>query len=116
MKKSRQIVISEQGKNEVKMYDIQGNWVKTLRPGRAFYKPSDLTTLPNDHLAVRDSMGIQIFDESGNFSHHLCESYLGTVFGLTTDVEGNIITINSNNPRFRRGNSNIIMISNFCGL
>ena len=61
--------------------------------------------------------GIQLFDGNGNFLQSLCEQYLGRVYGLATDGEDNLITINTNvgnskpdNPT-RKGEQDVIIIN-----
>ena len=61
--------------------------------------------------------GIQLFDGNGNFLQSLCEKYLGRVYGLATDGEDNLITINTNvgnskpdNPT-RKGEQDVIIIN-----
>ena len=61
---TKTIVISEQGKNQVKMYNPDGSTKKVVEPKRAFKKPTDMVAL-KDGFAVRDSVGIQVFDGQG---------------------------------------------------
>jgi len=94
--KTKTIVISEQGKNQVKLYKIDGSPLKIVQPGQPFRKPTDMVALKDGKFAVRDANGIQLFDSQGQYLKNLCEDALGFVFGLTTNEDGNIFTINSN--------------------
>ena len=44
-----------------------------------------MVSLPDGRFAVRDDHGIQMFDEDGNFIHHVGRGVLGRCYGLTTD-------------------------------
>ena len=55
-----------------------------------------MVALKGGNFAVRDANGIQLFDIQGQYLKNLCEDELGFVFGLTTNEDGNIFTINSN--------------------
>ena len=68
-------------------------------------------------LLVRDDFGIQLFDGDGNFLQNLCEQFLGRCYGLATDGEDNLITINTNfknekpdNPTLK-GEQDVIIIN-----
>jgi len=96
LSKTKTIVISEQGRNQVKMYKPDGSTIRVVQPGRAFFKPSDMVEVKDGQFAVRDSNGIQLFSEEGTFIKSIGEHFLGRVFGLTTNESGNIFTINHN--------------------
>ena len=63
--KTKTIVISEQGKDQVKLYKIDGSPLKTVQPGQPFRKPTDMAALKDGKFAVRDANGIQLFDTQG---------------------------------------------------
>ena len=63
--KTKTIVISEQGKDQVKLYKIDGSPLKTVQPGQPFKKPTDMVALKDGKFAVRDANGIQLFDSQG---------------------------------------------------
>lgn len=108
---NKQIIISEQKKNMVKIYQAKdGKLAKVIQPGRPFNKPSDTAALPDGRFAVRDSGGIQLFDENGDFLKPLCASSLGYIFGLTTNESGQFITINSGGSVTQRGEHDVLII------
>jgi len=96
LRKTKTIIISEQGRNQVQMYNPDGSTKKVVQPGKAFFKPSDMVELKDGQFAVRDNNGIQIFSDDGKFIKNIGENYLGRVFGLTSNEDGNIFTINHN--------------------
>ncbi len=42
-----------------------------------------MITLPDGRFAVRDDVGIQLFDDDGTFLKHIGEGVIGRCFGLT---------------------------------
>ena len=44
-----------------------------------------MVSLPDGRFAVRDDLGIQLFDEEGLFLQHVGLGTLGRCYGLTTD-------------------------------
>ena len=114
---NKNIVVGVTGDDQVHIYDPNGNLVKILEPGREFRRPSDMCALSDGRFAVRDDFGIQLFDGNGDYLQSLCEPYLGRVYGLATDGEDNLITINTNvgnskpdNPT-RKGEQDVIIIN-----
>jgi len=94
------VVVADRGQNIVKIHDpIRGNVIKSIEPGKRWSKPSDMATLPDGRLVVRDDNGLQLFDEYGNFLKPITErGVLGRCYGLAADSKGHILTINTN-PR-----------------
>lgn len=94
------IVVADRGKNVVRVYDPDsGAVVKTLKPERNFKLPSDMVTLPDGRLVVRDNNGLQLFDEEGQYIQRIIpQGVFGQCFGVASDGRGNILTINTN-PR-----------------
>ncbi len=56
-----------------------------IKPGRPFIRPSDMVTMADGRLAVRDNGGIQLFDDEGVFLGHVGQGRLGKCYGLSTD-------------------------------
>lgn len=104
LSKTKTIIISEQGRNQVKMYNPDGSTKRVVRPGKAFFKPSDMVELNDGQFAVRDNNGIQLFSDQGIFIKNIGENFLGRVFGLTSNESGNIFTINHNQGKEKEGN------------
>jgi len=94
---SGNLVVGDRAKDVVIMYDSNGKFVKEIRPGRPFKRPSDMVTLPDGRFAVRDNNGLQMFDEEGAFMRTVVpKGVLGMCFGLATDGKGHLMTINTN--------------------
>ena len=47
------------------MYNPDGSTKRVVRPGKAFFKPSDMVELNDGQFAVRDNNGIQLFSDQG---------------------------------------------------
>ncbi len=63
---------------------------------RPFRRPSDLCALPDGRFAVRDDLGLQLFDQDGLFLQSVPVAALGSrSFGLATDNRGNLYTVAS---------------------
>ena len=95
------IVVSSSGDtNEVNIYAPNGECIKRVSPtnsgGRAFKRPSDMVTLPDGRFLVRDDLGIQMFDDSGEYIKSIGDGVLGRCFGLATNGKGRLFTINTN--------------------
>ena len=104
LKKTKTIIISEQGRNQVQMYNPDGSTNRIVQPEKAFIKPTDMVELKDGQFAVRDNNGIQLFNDQGIFIKYVGENFLGRVFGLTSSESGNIFTINHNSGREKEGN------------
>ena len=80
--KTKTIVISEQGKNQVKLYKVDGSPLKIVQPGQPFRKPTDMVALKDGNFAVRDANGIQLFDNQGKvFINNIYKVGLISEFG-----------------------------------
>lgn len=100
------VVVADRGKNVVQVHNPDsGKVIQTLQPGKEFKMPSDMTTLPDGRLVIRDNNGLQLFDEDGNYLQTITpRGVFGKCFGVASDMLGNILTINTN----PRGNPNCI--------
>ena len=98
---NQSVVVSSSGDtNEVNIYAPNGECIKRVSPssggGRDFMRPSDMVTLPDGRFLVRDDLGIQMFDDSGEFVKSVGDGLLGKCFGLATNGKGRLFTINTN--------------------
>ena len=98
---NQSVVVSSSGDtNEVNIYAPNGECIKRVSPseggGRDFMRPSDMVTLPDGRFLVRDDLGIQMFDDSGEFVKSVGDGVLGKCFGLATNGKGRLFTINTN--------------------
>merc|ERR1719245_1889326 len=98
---NQSVVVSSSGDtNEVNIYAPNGECIKRVSPsgggGRDFMRPSDMVTLPDGRFLVRDDLGIQMFDDSGEYIKSIGDGALGRCFGLATDGKGRLFTINTN--------------------
>jgi len=112
------IVVADRGKNVVKRYDSETGDVKGTVPSKKpFHLPSDMTTLPDGRLVVRDSNGLQLFDEEGVYLQPITpDGVFGKCYGVASDHEGNILTINTNpkgitNCITKQGETDILRIN-----
>ena len=112
------IVVADRGKNVVKIYDSETGDVKgTVQSKKPFDLPSDITTLPDGRLVVRDGNGLQLFDEEGVYLQPITpDGVFGKCYGVASDGEGNILTINTNpkgipNCITRQGETDILRIN-----
>ena len=62
-----------------------GDVLKLINPPVPFIRISDIIAFTNDEFAVKDEVGIHLFDENGNFQKCLANPKLGKLFGLATD-------------------------------
>ena len=92
--------------NFVSFSSFIGKYLQTLKPERRFKRPSDMIALPDGRLAVRDDLGIQLFDDEYQFLMHCGQGMLGRCYGLATDGKGNLITINQGPYKRREANNN----------
>jgi len=92
------VVVADRGQNVVKIHDSNtGKVIKAIEPGKRFNKPSDMTTLPDGRVVIRDNHGLQLFDEDGNYIKPIVPNgVIGKCFGIAADMEGNLLTINTN--------------------
>lgn len=93
------IVVGERrDKNTVNVYDAKDIKMATfLHSSRRFYHPSDMTTLPDGRLVVRDNNCLHLFGEDGQFIKLIKpKGTFGRFYGVASDGRGNIITINTN--------------------
>ena len=111
------IVVADRDKNVVKIYDSKTGDVKgTVQPKKAFHLPSDMTTLPDGRLVLTDGNGLQLFDEEGVYLQPITpDGVFGKCYGVASDGEGNILTINTNpkgipNCITRQGETDILRI------
>ena len=98
---NQSVVVSSSGDtNEVNIYAPNGECIKRVSPtasgGRDFKRPSDMVTLPDGRFLVRDDLGIQMFDDSGEYIKSIGDGVLGRCFGLATNGKGRLFTINTN--------------------
>lgn len=105
---NQSVVVSSSGDtNEVNIYAPNGECTKRVSPtdsgGRDFKRPSDMVTLPDGRFLVRDDLGIQMFDDSGEYIKSIGDGVLGRCFGLATNGKGRLFTINTN-YRGEKGN------------
>ena len=61
--KNSNIAVASTFQDQVKIFDSNGRFLKSIRPGIPFEHPSDMITLRSGHFAVRDNSSIQIFSE-----------------------------------------------------
>lgn len=90
--------------------------MKVLKSNRKFHQPSDMVTLPDGRLVIRDNLGLQLFDEEGNFLKAIIpKGVYGRCFGVASDGRGHILTINTN-PKgsydciTKKGETDILLI------
>merc|ERR1719244_885552 len=88
------MVVACKDANCVSRYNINGEFLGVVKPGREFVKPSDILTLASGELVVRDDRGIQLFGSDLQFIKFVAEEWIDRCFGLAEDDEGRIITIN----------------------
>ena len=95
---SGNIVVGSSEVNQVRVYDPEGSHLFNVRvravesnhpqsttlqsidlfqPDREFKSPTDMVSLPDGRFAVRDDLGIQLFDEDGLFLQSVAENVLG---------------------------------------
>jgi len=96
------LVIGERGfRNSVGIFNpATGDRITVLESEREFFNASDMVTLPNGNLVVRDDLGLQLFDCDGLFINAISlfgvEKLNGVCYGIKCDKEGNLVTINTN--------------------
>jgi len=95
------IVISDshQKSNCVKMFDATGKFLRNVKAGQPFVKPSDAVTLKSGNFAVRDDFGIQVFSQEGDYLCSCGSNKIDKCFGLAEDDQGRLVTLNWSNPR-----------------
>jgi hypothetical protein len=98
------LVIGERGdKNTLNVFDsTTGMLINVLQSKKKFYRPSDMTTLADGRLVVRDDRGLHLFDENGNYMKPIAsKGVYGRCYGVASDGSGKILTINTNPRGFR---------------
>ena len=93
---SKRIVIGDTASDQVKMFSNDGGFLKYINPPFQFERPSDMIAFENDEFAIKDNVGIHIFDENGDFKKSLINPKLGKLFGLATDGKDHLFSINTN--------------------
>merc|ERR1712173_494194 len=83
--KSKKMVIGDTASNHVKIFSREGDFLNIVNPPVPFITPSDIIAFANDEFAIKDDVGIHLFDENGNFRKCLINPNLGKLFGLATD-------------------------------
>ena len=78
------------------IYYFAGDFLNIVNPPVPFLTPSDIIAFANDEFAIKDDVGIHLFDQNGNFRKCLINPNLGKLFGLATD--GNHLYMISTNP------------------
>ena len=112
---SKKIVIGDTASDQVKMFSRHGDFIKYINPPAQFERPSDMTAFENDEFAIKDNVGIHIFDDNGDFKNSLINPKLGKLFGLATDGNDLLYTINTNrnsnvNNVTKVGESDIVVL------
>ena len=102
--KSKKIVIGDTASNQVKMFSHKGAFLKYINPPDPFKRPSDMIAFTNDEFAIKDNVGIHLFDENGDFQKSFINPELGKLFGLATDGKNHLFTINTNTRKTRLKN------------
>jgi len=92
----KSMVVACKDANCVSRYNINGEFLGYLQPGREFVKPSDILSLSSGELVVRDERGLQLFGTQLKFVKCVAEKWIDHCFGLAEDDEGKIVTINHN--------------------
>merc|ERR1719209_537726 len=90
------MVVACKDANCVSRYNIKGEFLGYLKPGRKFVQPSDILTLSSGELVVRDERGLQLFGAHLLFVKSVAEKWIDHCYGLAEDDEGKIVTINHN--------------------
>jgi len=111
--KNSNIAVASTFQDQVKIFDSNGRFLKSIRPGIPFEHPSDMITLRSGHFAVRDNSSIQIFSEEGVFLKSIDSMYINKCFGLAEDKSGFLVTINENKAKKQWGKKNHVENSKF---
>ena len=94
--KSKKIVVGDTKSNQVKMFSHKGDFLKNIKNTKyinTFRRPSDMIAFSNDEFAIKDNVGIHLFDENGDFQKSFINPELGKLFGLATDGKNLLFTI-----------------------